>query len=234
MNALVRQEQGARPMALGKSQRERVLWLQTRIEDHGPAKAISADVAPDATERRALERRRADLDMGLAGCGADLVKGMVGVLMAGYPVGRAQADARPAMTAFIAALQDQPAWAVKEACGEWNKTGKFAPTPAELRALCLKATRFVTEERTAIRAVLEAEIYTPITAEERARVAERAAEHRRLAAETMGVPSAAPASMLAKAVLAGDIEAARDVQASQPVKASDALLKLLAEKEPGA
>ena len=180
--AMVKSIRTGKPTMLPRRVADRLAWLDSRIEHDGtwsggkPLLRILADKAPDDAERRALQARLADLKDGLVGCSADEVAAVVGVLLSGYTPKRGNFDdARSVMLAFAAALKGQPTWALTEACAAWNKAGRSAPSPAELRAECVKLTTYADDEARLIRRVLEAEPYTLQTEAQRRAIGQKMA-----------------------------------------------------------
>jgi len=82
--------------------------------------------------------------------------------------------------AFLVTLTKYPAWAVEAACAQFlaadQGEGIHAPKPGEIAAVCRRLIAEAQYERAKINAVLDAEIYTPPTDEERAEVSRRFAE----------------------------------------------------------
>ncbi|MBN6820697.1 hypothetical protein JRF84_14025 [Methylobacterium organophilum] len=128
-----------------------------------------------------MAERRAHLDAALQPCDPGTVRRAVGMLRSVMAVPSVDEETQKLQrAAYLSTLTKYPAWAVEKACAQFLEgaegEGIHAPKPGEIAAVC---RRFVAEaqyERAKINAVLDAEIYTPPTDEERAEVSRRFAE----------------------------------------------------------
>lgn len=87
-----------------------------------------------------------------------------------------EAEAEMTLNAYLVVMSDMPPWAVAEAAAAWTRGGygavasAFAPSAAQFHEVAATIVRQFAAEAQRIESVLSARI-TPISAEERARVA---------------------------------------------------------------
>lgn len=140
--------------------------------------ALSAAYEPNEEQRALLVGRRNALDGALAGCDAAVVRRSVGMLRSVMAAPAVDPETQKLQRqAYLAVLTKFPAWAVERACMQFldgtSGQGVHAPKPGEIAVVCRQLLAAAQEERAKINAVLDAEIYTLPTDEERAEVARR-------------------------------------------------------------
>ncbi|KTS09716.1 hypothetical protein SB2_11715 [Methylobacterium radiotolerans] len=143
--------------------------------------ALSAAAEPSAEERQALVERRQHLDERLQPCDNATVLRSVGLLRSLMAAPNVDEETRKLQKAgFLMTLTKYPGWAVEAACAQFLEAdegeGVHAPKPGEIAKVCRRLIAEAQYERAKINAVLDAEIYTPPTDEERAKVAKAFAD----------------------------------------------------------
>lgn len=133
----------------------------------------------DASEKRQVEGRLSTLRRSLDHRDNGEVAKSVAKLMASYSSARGNADeARSTIAAYVSVLAGLPPWAVAEACQAWARGGygatasAFAPSGAQLHEAAFGIFEKFRREADDLERLLSART-TPISAEERARVAEK-------------------------------------------------------------
>lgn len=122
-----------------------------------------------------LQARCDELFAGLAPATSEAISRYVSALKVTMP-SRAtdEAGAAMEMRLTVKALETFPEWAIADVCrryldGRLGK-GRFAPTPAEIAQDCRALLTIHQEEATKAKRILEAEVYTEATPEERERM----------------------------------------------------------------
>lgn len=137
-------------------------------------------VAPTQEQRRALQARRLELEKALDKPATKLERDeFVTKMIAAFRLDLPDEDAEGFALNYIEALEGMPVWAVEKgfkivmrgADGRANLN--YIPTPPEFTATVAKLVNPLRAERLTIHRILEADVYTEPTEEERARVKER-------------------------------------------------------------
>lgn len=191
-------------------------WLATQIasvSDLGAGrtildpvtKAIVGQVAtipksrmPTGAQRAAIAQRIEDLEQAARPGPTNRIIAILGELVAEYATARLDADtADIKIGAYRDAVEDLPAWAVREAIRRWRRGDvsgdtrdlDFAPKPARLRRLAEGIAATASGQAIRLRRILAAEAEEPVSEAQ-------AAENQRRYAEALkeaGVPDVQPA-----------------------------------------
>jgi hypothetical protein len=179
-----------------------------------PMAMLPANSTLTTAEREELERHAARLDA-LRNCTAandaeaenDVLVAVTKMMLVLPSATQNELSAEARGEAFLAALDDVPAWAVVAAIRSWNRgecgpdaNGQpydyhWCPAPAELRRIALAKVRPLNERAITIQALLRAEPLLEYTDEHRRKMGERLAElSRDLQASLVGKTAAVKGS----------------------------------------
>lgn len=131
-----------------------------------------------------LEARARELAVSLIPASADAdgpkqIAACVSALLMAYPSMRMTADeSRMTAKMFVKALEDQPLWAIQQACSKWMRgeiqkgNPAFPPSAPELRALAVAQAIDARTQHTKVERILSANVYRLPSQEERDRAIE--------------------------------------------------------------
>jgi len=139
---------------------------------------IAADRAPGDDEKDRLRARNRAVTHLLARPLVEDIEKAIAALLTLFPADYSSSQgARAIVRQFAEALKRFPLWAVHEACRQVRDgvapgvKAAFAPKPPQLAQICAGLIAPLNAEQARIRSVLDAEVYSPPTEEEQARVA---------------------------------------------------------------
>lgn len=155
-------------------------WLSIPIHDLDGKPVLGGSQALTTAERTDIQRRVDDLGSSLELRDVDRVMGAVTGCLAAFPTqGMSEDMAGARAKAYRLALEDIPPWAAAAACRAWLRgevdggAARFAPTPPELRKVCLQQMAPVLRQKRHLQRLLDAEPIPTYTPEERAKQKDR-------------------------------------------------------------
>jgi hypothetical protein len=153
---------------------------------------------PNGPQRVAITRRITELqDASRPGPERDMLE-ILGKLVLRYSTARTDAQtAEVTIEGYLDALEDLPAWAVREAIRRWRRGDvpatpderRFAPSEARLRSVALSLQQVVLGQAARMQRVLDAEPERPLTDADRA---ENERHLARMSADIQAAASMAP------------------------------------------
>lgn len=145
-------------------------------EIRGQVATMPASKMPTGSQREAIARRIEELEAAGRPGPARNTLAILGELVQEYAPARVEADvADVKVGAYLDAVEDLPAWAVREAVRRWrrgegggdSRDYDFAPRPARLRAIAGGIAAVATGQAMRLRRILEAEAEVAMTDEQR-------------------------------------------------------------------
>jgi hypothetical protein len=180
-----------RPAAATRADEDRVATYRNRLDrDGGPGvpATIRSDRAPTVADRTAMEGRLADLRAGLrpepdSPEARKARRDVFLALLGGFPTYGVDSRGATALADLYGrAVSDLPLWAVREAAGRFlsartlNEWGGERLTPPIVAKEARRGLDVLYAEIEAIREVLDARVYTPISDAQRKAVLDKIAE----------------------------------------------------------
>ena len=150
--------------------------FRMRLKREAGIYSISDQSLPSNDERNALAVRRAQLQAAIGGTSKAEIAARIARLFLRFPSARADAEATTA--AYATDLMNYPLWAIDRGIMKAIETWKsaFAPSSPELRAMVAAEAKPFTEELRDLTAILDAQVFHDLPADERARVSAQFAQ----------------------------------------------------------
>lgn len=163
----------------------RVIFDRTSGEPPRIVPTIPASLMPTGAQRQAIATRIDELEDAQRPGPVERTVAIIGEIIAEHATGRMDEMVAGVKTdAFLDALEDLPAWAIREAVRRWRRGEvdgvdpqdfKFAPKPQQLRRAAMLMVNVARGQAVRLQRILDAEAEKPVSADVQQRQSEELA-----------------------------------------------------------